>query len=455
MEGEEPCDIFHPKNCIGNAVQDFTGSALQQAADGTAEAFGKMVAWLSTFWVQVDTPPLLAANGAASAEVEFLQSGLWFWTMSLAVLAVLVGAGRMIWEQRGEPMRQVAMGLVRFILVSAAGVTAIQLLITASDELAKWLIDNATSGTGFGENLLAMISLNEQIGVILIIVMGFIAIGVSFAQMVLMVFRSGLLVVLAGIFPTAAAFTNTEMGRQWFQRCVGWIIAFILYKPAAALIYATAFKLTGSNALGVDDDGTGGVKIVTGLGLMFVSVIALPALMRFVTPMVGAVAGGGGSGAAMGAMAGSLASGAISKGMASSGSRSGGHKSSNTSSQTSQNSSNTSNSSTQSQKGPGGSSETSSKSSGGGGSAQPKSTTASGNGGSIGTQAASTAGGAGATTGGATAGGTAAAGSGAAAAAGPVGIAAAAAATVAKKGSDAAKGAAESSTGEGPSGSKG
>lgn len=460
MEGEEPCDILHPKNCIGNAVQDFTGSALQQAADGTAEAFGKMVAWLSTFWVQVDTPPLLAANGAASAEVEFLQSGLWFWTMSLAVLAVLVGAGRMIWEQRGEPMRQVAMGLVRFILVSAAGVTAIQLLITASDELAKWLIDNATSGTGFGENLLAMISLNEQIGVILIIVMGFIAIGVSFAQMVLMVFRSGLLVVLAGIFPTAAAFTNTEMGRQWFQRCVGWIIAFILYKPAAALIYATAFKLTGSNALGVEDDGTGGVKIVTGLGLMFVSVIALPALMRFVTPMVGAVAGGGGSGAAMGAMAGSLASGAISKGMASSGSRSGGHKSSNTSSQTSQNSSNTSNSSTQSQKGPGGSSDTSSKSSGGGGSAQPKSTTASGSGGSIGTQAASTAGGAGATTGGAAAsgtaaGGTAAAGSGAAAAAGPVGIAAAAAATVAKKGSDAAKGATESSTGEGPSGSKG
>lgn len=409
-----------------DGIKNLTGSALEQVAQGVVEAFGKAVAWLGTFWVQVDTPPLISSGTAASSEVEFLQGHLWFWTLSLAVMAVLIGAGRMVWEQRGEPLRQVAIGLVRFILVSAGGVAVIQLLITASDELAKWLIDEATAGAGFGQSLLNMIVLNPQVGVILIIVLGLFAMLISVLQLVLMVFRSGLLVVLAGVFPTTAAFTNTEMGRQWFQRCVGWIIAFILYKPAAALIYATAFKLTSANSFGVAGDDTAGVKLLAGLGLMFVALIALPALMRFVTPMVGAVAGGGGGGAAMGAIGGSLASGAISKGSFSGGSRSGGHKSGSTST--------TGNS--PAEKGPKGAPETASKPGQGGGGTTPAKGAA-----TAGTAAkgASTAG----------------AGAGAAAAAGPVGVGVAAAASVAKKGAEAAKGAAESSTGEGPSGSKG
>jgi type IV secretion system protein TrbL len=427
-ENGQPCEIWNVGCQLGDGVKNLAGSALEQVADGVVEAFGKAVAWLGTFWVKVDTPPLISSGTAASSEVEFLQGHLWFWTLALAVMAVLIGAGRMVWEQRGEPLRQVAIGLVRFILVSAGGVAVIQLLITASDGLAKWLIDEATAGTGFGTNLMAMISLNGQVGVILVIVLGLFAAMISLLQLVLMVFRSGLLVVLAGVFPTTAAFTNTEMGRQWFQRCVGWIIAFILYKPAAALVYATAFKLTSANVFGKEDDGTGGVKILAGLGLMFVALIALPALMRFVTPMVGAVAGGGGGGAAMGAMAGSLASGAVSKGSFSGGSRSGGHKSGSAST--------TGNS--PAEKGPKGAPETASKPGQGGGGTNPA-------------KGASTAGTAakGASTAGA------GAGAGAAAAAGPVGVGVAAAASVAKKGAEAAKGAAESSTGEGPSGSKG
>ncbi|MEJ1116773.1 hypothetical protein WBO02_20930 [Paenarthrobacter sp. CCNWYY172] len=423
-------------------MKDLTGSALEQVAQGVTEAFGKAVAWLGTFWVNVDTPPLIASGTKSSAEVEFLQGHLWYYTLALAVLAILVGAGRMIWEQRGEPLRQVAVGLVRFILVSAGGVAAIQLLVTAMDALAKWLIDEATAGTGFGTNLASMINLSGNIGVILVIVLGLLAVLISLIQLVLMVFRSGLLVVLAGIFPTTAAFTNTEMGRQWFQRCVGWTIAFILYKPAAALIYATAFKLTGANFFGKDDDGTGGVKILAGLGLMFVALIALPALMRFVTPMVGAVAGGGGGGAAFGAMAGSLATGAINKGSFSGGSRSGGHQSSSSSPGET------------GAKGPKGSTETGSKSNpSGGGSTPAKGASTAG----TSTAAAPTAAagaataGAGATGGGAGAG----AGGGAAAAAGPVGAGIAVATQVAKKGTEAAKSAAESSTGDGPSGSKG
>ncbi|WP_254517711.1 hypothetical protein, partial [Salmonella enterica] len=82
-----------------------------------------------------------------------------------------------------------------------------------------------------------------------------------------------------------------------------WLAAFILYKPAAAIIYATAFYLTGTDVL--KDDGTGLLSILTGMILMVLALFAMPALMRFVTPMVGAMAAGG---AGMGAAA--LAGGA-------------------------------------------------------------------------------------------------------------------------------------------------
>jgi len=130
-----------------------------------------------------------------------------------------------------------------------------------------------------------------------------------------MIVRGGLLVVLAGVLPITASFTNTQMGRQWFQKAIGWTLAFILYKPAAALIYAAAFRLTGSDAFGAN--GVGIVSILTGIGLMILALFALPALLRFVAPMTSAAIGGGSGGLAMGAMGAAMgveaATGAISR----------------------------------------------------------------------------------------------------------------------------------------------
>ena len=51
------------------------------------------------------------------------------------------------------------------------------------------------------------------VGVFILIVLGLIGLIASLVQIVLMVVRSGMLVILAGILPTTAAFTNTEMGQ--------------------------------------------------------------------------------------------------------------------------------------------------------------------------------------------------------------------------------------------------
>jgi len=114
-------------------------------------------------------------------------------------------------------------------------------------------------------------------------------------QIVLMVVRSAMLILLLGVLPIAAAATNTEMGKGWFKRIISWLIAFILYKPVAALVYATAIKLTGAAfeegerngplAFTSQDPGEQIMNMVTGVTMLVLALFALPALMRFITPL--------------------------------------------------------------------------------------------------------------------------------------------------------------------------
>ncbi|SDI70283.1 hypothetical protein SAMN04488693_11925 [Arthrobacter subterraneus] len=316
MDEEEDCGFLEfgcaAEEWVGTAV----GDAIENLARAVAESLSQVVITLSTFWVDMPTSNLTTNDGVTgSPTVSFLQDGLWYWTAALAVLAVIVGGSRLMWEQRGAPIRELVRSLLTLTLVSGMGLAVIAFLIVASDGFSSWIIDQATDGTGFAPAIQTMMLMGEgDIAVFMVIILGLIGIIASVLQIVLMVVRSGMLVILAGILPTTAAFTNTEMGRQWFQKTTGWTLAFILYKPAAAIVYAVAFRLvdgelSGANVL---------LNTITGIALMVVALVALPALLRFVTPMVGAVAGGGGGMAAgaVGAAAAALPSGARSLGAA-------------------------------------------------------------------------------------------------------------------------------------------
>ncbi|MFC8523931.1 hypothetical protein [Pseudarthrobacter sp. NPDC057230] len=369
------------------------------------------------------TVNLTSEDGAtASPVVSAVNSELMPWTLALAVLAVIIGGIRMIWEQRGAPLKDLLRSLLTLTLVSAIGLGTISILVVAADAFASAIIKRSTDGKGFADAFQKIAAIHTSDAVFILIVLGLIGLIASLVQIVLMVVRSGMLVILAGILPTTAAFTNTEMGRQWFQKAVGWTIAFILYKPAAAIVYSVAFLLMGKTS------GTDAlIGSISGFTLMIVALFALPALMRFVTPMVGAVAAG--NGAAAGAAVGALATGAVSMGRVGSGRGN--------AAPTPASSGSTTNTLTgNSPKGSSGSSGPR----GGGGQPTPGS---SGPGGTAGTAgkagAAAPAGGAGAATG--------------AAAMGPAGMAVAAGVRVASRTAEAIKTTPQDSTGEGPSGS--
>lgn len=310
---EKACGPIDAGCAVGNWVSGLADDAMGNMAKAIMEGMSQMVTTLSTFWVSMPTVNLASEDGTTpSPIVSMVNSELMVWTLTLAVLAVILGGIRMIWEQRGAPLKDLLRSLVTLTLVSGLGLGVISILVVAADAFSAAIIERSTDGKGFAESMnLLIVSGQTGVGVFILIVLGLIGLLASLVQIVLMVVRSGMLVILAGILPTTAAFTNTEMGKQWFQKAVGWTIAFILYKPAAAIVYSVAFLLMGSRG----KDGL--IGSITGFSLMVVALFALPALMRFVTPMVGAVASGGGAGA--GAAVGAMATGAVSLGRSGSG----------------------------------------------------------------------------------------------------------------------------------------
>jgi hypothetical protein len=454
---DDGCSWVNVQCQVGNAVSNVVGDAITNLADKIVEALGKALASLSTFWVGFDTPALTsggAGSSTPSGPVGFIQGSLAWYVAAAAVFAVLVGGARMAWERRADPGKDLLKAMLTLVLVSGASLAGIGLAVTAADGFSSWIIGRSTDDFGAGlTKIVGVGSLtgNSALGAILIIVLGLGGLLASLLQIVLLVVRGGFLVVLAGVLPLSASFTNTQTGRAWFQKATAWLVAFILYKPAAAIIYATAFQLVGNSP---DQDSISGP--LTGITLMVLSLVALPALLRFVAPMVGAVAGGGGGGTA--AAAGTLATGAIATRAARGGTSGGGAAAGGAGPAGPSGSGSTGGAGPTGSGGPSGGSGGSGPSGGSGSAGRSGGSGATGGTGSAG---AAGAGGASAAGGAAAGGGAGAAGAGAGAAGGPPAVAAGAAVAVAQKTAGAARGAANSASGNrsnndggGPSGSR-
>lgn len=280
---------------IGGAASSVAGSAIDKFASAVSEAVGESVKTVATIWTKVPTVGLGSGETATK-----LQDNL-FWFVGLAaVFSVIIAGGRMAWEARAQPLRDLGQSLITLVLVTGAGLAVLRLVVVAGDEFSTWLIGGA-GGDDFNKKMTGMLAAvtatRGGLGAMLVILVGLILILASIAQIVLMIARSGMLVLLAGILPLSAAATNTESGKQWFQKTIGWMIAFALYKPAAALVYAAAFELFG--------DSKDLMGALTGMTMMVLAVAALPALMKLCVPLVGSLSGGGGGGGMMagGAMA--------------------------------------------------------------------------------------------------------------------------------------------------------
>ena len=305
---------------IANGFGTVAANGLKELTKAIGNSALDAMNGVATFWIKEPSPTLVVGadtqNPANSAIVEFLQSNVLWVAGAIFTMAVLVAAIRTAWEQRAQPLQQLLRATLLFVAVSAAGAATLQLLTQWSDELAEGIItsvhpDATTLGPAMGALVLrgsAGMLTGDQAASLMTMLIGVFVVIAGLIQVVLMVIRSAMLILLAGTFPLAAAATNTEIGRSWFKKYCGWALAFLAYKPAAALIYAAAMRM---NELDVGQSSNTFVQTATGLMMLFLAIFALPALLRFMVPVTAAVAGGSAGMGAAAADPGGMATGAV------------------------------------------------------------------------------------------------------------------------------------------------
>ncbi|MFJ8789971.1 hypothetical protein [Streptomyces sp. NPDC102462] len=375
-----------PIGTIMNAIADFV-----------------LAAAITVFGALATAIPTLSS---VQSSQKINQASQWL-VVYMAVGSLLFAACRMAVERRGDAGRTALKGILRVVLVSGGATTLVSAAAGLSDRYSDHLFK-----AGAQEQLdhIGQCTDGGGIQAFLLMILAFLLLISGIIHTILLYIRLGVMILLLGTLPLAAAASMTEWGGGWWRKHLGWMIAWLLYKPAAALVmYGGAVMLNSDDPVSVNER-------IAGIGVMLLAAVSLPALLKLIVPATAALGGAGAVSGAMSTAGGALASGARSLG----GGLSGGGNSGRTGGA-----------------GPSGASGTTGGSGSGGTSGRGGPAGAAGTAGSSGANGTSGTGrsgpaGAGAGAGGAGSSGAAAGAGRAAAAAGPVGAAVAAAATAAK-----------------------
>jgi type IV secretion system protein TrbL len=300
----------------GNAASglgDVAAAPFKAAVDALAAGFGKAFGMALTFWTKVHLPGLSDNTGP----VGDLRSSLHWLTALVAVGSLLVAAIRLAARRHSEPASAAFRGLLTMLVVGGAITPGVVAVTVAGDSFSSWILSRSTGGN-LGSRLGGVAAAMNPLGAGLVFIVAVLGILASLVQIFLMLMRIAVVVLLTGAMQTFAAGAGTPHGRQTFDKALAWLVAFALYQPAAAVIYASGFFLIG--------DGKDPLSVLSGLTLLIVAILALPALLRLLTPAVAHATERTGAYGAARQAGGDVASGARSVGKLSrrSGSSSGG-----------------------------------------------------------------------------------------------------------------------------------
>lgn len=302
-----PCNTLIEPAChaAGTVIHSVTSSASSDVLTAIAQAITAGVRWVvastATWWLQIPSPDL-----AAEPAVTRMQQWLLPITAAIAVGGVIAAGARMALTRRANPLIDVTGGLITIAAASTIGVAVTTLLLKAGDAWSAWILQQSTGGH-FTQRLVLALDLGGKAASAVVLVFGILAIVLSLVQAILMLFRQAALVILAGVLPLAAAGSIAPLTRTWVRKVSAWMLALICYKPAAAAVYAAAFTAIGS--------GRSPRTVLMGFVMLVLSVLTLPALMKFFTWTTGTIAGSGGGGQLLGAATvGAVAVGAMRSG---------------------------------------------------------------------------------------------------------------------------------------------
>lgn len=296
MSAKDDCGVID----FGCKVTGTITDGIAAIAMDWLEKAAAVIEWLATRWLHwspgVDTE---------SNAVLQIQQNLWWYTAGIAMLGILVALGKMVLSNDFKSLIGAAKPIVNLIIVTGVYTVGIAGLITAGDELAKWLFEkidpNLEGSTGMAAlgSLILMSPQGVQNAIGGALLVGMLALLGSIVLFCFMLFRDVMLLVLLAFVPSLAAATGTETGDQMFKKTNGWLVALLLFKPVAAAIMALGLTLMVDNTDINGDAADGLMRPLSGVLIMLMASLALPALVKFIVPAAAAGAGAFSGGAAL------------------------------------------------------------------------------------------------------------------------------------------------------------
>jgi len=268
----------------GSNLLSAAADPMSKLAHDISDAAAAALKALAGIWANPPSPGLGTPHADGTIEpsgpVTLLQGSLAWYTAAIAVVAVLLAAGRMAWQHRGQPLIDLLRGLGTLVLVSAASLTVVTLLVGAADAFSVWILSSVTPDVGTSLTSLVVLPQDGDVPVVLLLFLDSIVMIGAVVQVVLLVGRGVVLVLLTGLLPLTAAGTSTDAGRAVFNRTLAWLLAFVLYQPVAASIYAVVILVAPSQ------QGSPVLATITGATGLILALVALPALLRLLRPAV-------------------------------------------------------------------------------------------------------------------------------------------------------------------------
>ena len=157
-----------------------------------------------------------------------------------AVCGVIAAGWKLVTQQEGRDLIPLGKAFMWAIL---SAVCLAGLVNTFQATFDTWTADVLRSASGMmndaweSKSLAAssFFNLGAPVAIVLTIVMWICGL----ISKIFAYFRAGMLPILVGVAPMWAAMSWMETGKQAFAKTIGWLAAFLAYKPVAALVMAT------------------------------------------------------------------------------------------------------------------------------------------------------------------------------------------------------------------------
>ncbi|WP_144837288.1 hypothetical protein [Kocuria rosea] len=280
------------------------------------EIFTTMLDFVGTWWLNIGAVEM--GPGSATERVQMA-------TTTFVGVAGIIGTAfavlRIARDHSRESAENLVMGLIRTVVVSGLAVSMVSLSLAVTDEVAPWLVDVIAGNAardGLGQSMSLDADSASKMALttagILIVLAPFAILG-AILNAALVIFSYGVAGALCGLLPIFAAASTTERGRKSFDKALGWLIAVILFKPVAAVLYGFGLALmNGIDGTADDEVANHIITLLTGTVIIFSACLAMPALARVMVPAVSAGPRGMGAGG-LAMLGGAVAVGALTAGV--------------------------------------------------------------------------------------------------------------------------------------------